>query len=125
TGQGPDELFGGYRRHLGVHYGAAWANLPHWLHRPITAAVTRLPRNETIKRGVQALAVADRLKRYQHVLSILPGADVNALFRAEVIEANAGDAIVDSWGELTELMNDTDELGGFQYLELRSTLPDE
>ena len=25
VGQGPDELFGGYRRHLGVRYGALWA----------------------------------------------------------------------------------------------------
>ena len=27
-GQGPDELFGGYKRHLGVHYGALWRGLP-------------------------------------------------------------------------------------------------
>src|SRR5213078_1847529 len=57
TGQGPDELFGGYRRHLGVHYGTAWANLPQWLRRPIASAIAGLPRNETIKRGVLALAV--------------------------------------------------------------------
>jgi len=28
VGQGPDELFGGYRRHLGVRYGSMWARLP-------------------------------------------------------------------------------------------------
>ena len=27
-GQGPDELFGGYNRHLGVHYGNLWRRLP-------------------------------------------------------------------------------------------------
>ena len=27
-GQGPDELFGGYRRHLGVRYGAYWGAMP-------------------------------------------------------------------------------------------------
>ena len=27
-GQGPDELFGGYKRHLGVHYGNWWRGLP-------------------------------------------------------------------------------------------------
>ena len=27
-GQGPDELFGGYKRHLGVHYGNWWRWLP-------------------------------------------------------------------------------------------------
>ena len=27
-GQGPDELLGGYKRHLGVHYGKLWRGLP-------------------------------------------------------------------------------------------------
>ena len=27
-GQGPDELFGGYKRHLGVRYGNWWRGLP-------------------------------------------------------------------------------------------------
>src|SRR4029077_19373347 len=27
-GQGPDELFGGYRRHVGVRYGELWGGLP-------------------------------------------------------------------------------------------------
>ena len=28
VGQGPDELFCGYKRHLGVHYGKTWRSLP-------------------------------------------------------------------------------------------------
>ena len=27
-GQGPDELFGGYKRHIGVRYGESWRSLP-------------------------------------------------------------------------------------------------
>ena len=27
-GQGPDELFGGYKRHLGVQYGSYWRGMP-------------------------------------------------------------------------------------------------
>jgi asparagine synthase (glutamine-hydrolysing) len=125
TGQGPDELFGGYRRHLGVRYGAMWGGLPGWVREPIASAISSLPRNETLKRGVYALDVSDRLRRYQHVLSILPGADVDDLFREGVLQANAGDAILNSWEDLAGLMNETDEMGGLQYIELRSTLPDE
>src|SRR5437762_1415272 len=69
-GQGPDELFGGYRRHLGVRYGSLWARLPRWLRAPLARAMAALPRNETLKRGVHALATPDRIERYQRVLSI-------------------------------------------------------
>src|SRR5215472_2319471 len=64
VGQGPDELFGGYRRHLGVRYGPLWAGLPGWVRAPISSAVSALPRNETLKRGVYSLAIPDRLRRY-------------------------------------------------------------
>jgi asparagine synthase (glutamine-hydrolysing) len=125
VGQGPDELFGGYRRHLGVRYGAFWAGLPAWLRTPISSTVAALPRNETLKRGVHSLAISDRMKRYQFVFSLLPGEQVEELFRDGLLPANAGDAILTSWQDMSELMNGTDELGGLQFLEVRSTLPDE
>lgn len=125
VGQGPDELFGGYRRHLGVRYGAMWEQLPTWVRGSISSAVAALPRNETLKRGVNSLATSDRMRRYQNVLSILPGAQVDGLFRDGVLEPSSGDAILESWANLADLMTETDELGGLQYLEVRSTLPDE
>src|SRR5438034_1533936 len=45
-GQGPDELFGGYKRHLGVHYGNWWRGLPASLRSMAGFAVNRLPRNQ-------------------------------------------------------------------------------
>jgi asparagine synthase (glutamine-hydrolysing) len=125
VGQGPDELFGGYRRHLGVRYGALWGQMPNWMRTSIASAVTALPRSETLKRGVYSLAISDRMRRYQNVLSILPGAQVEELFQDGVLAPNSGDFILDSWADLAGLMNQTDELGGLQFLEVRSTLPDE
>jgi len=125
VGQGPDELFGGYTRHLGVRYGTHWARLPAWMRSPLASIITRLPRNETLKRGVYSLAIPDRLRRYQYVLSLLPGDQVDGLFQEGLLAPNSGDAILDSWASMTDLMSDTDELGGLQFLELRSTLPDE
>src|SRR5207302_2035883 len=125
VGQGPDELFGGYRRHLGVRYGALWSRLPSWLRASISATVTALPRNETLKRGVYSLAIADRLRRYQHVLSILPGSTIDGLFHDGLLPENPGDGILDCWSDLVDLMSETDDLGGLQFLEVRSTLPDE
>ena len=125
VGQGPDELFGGYRRHLGLRYGPLWARLPNWMRIPISSTVAALPRNETLKRGVYSLAITDRMQRYQHVLSILPGAQIDGLFQEGILEPNSGDTILECWESMIDLMSDTDELGGLQFLEIRSTLPDE
>jgi asparagine synthase (glutamine-hydrolysing) len=125
VGQGPDELFGGYKRHLGVRYGGWWAGLPRWVRTPISSTISALPRNEALKRGVHSLDIPDRMRRYQHVLSLLPGDQVESLFQDGILTPNAGDSILDCWQDMNELMTETDELGGFQFLEVRSTLPDE
>jgi asparagine synthase (glutamine-hydrolysing) len=124
-GQGPDELFGGYRRHLGVRYGAYWGAIPTWIRAPITSVIAALPRNETLKRGIYSLDVSQRMRRYQHVLSLLPGSELDRLFKSGMLDPDAGDKILECWKDLSPLMSETDELGGFQFLEMRSTLPDE
>jgi len=125
VGQGPDELFGGYRRHLGVRYGALWSQVPKPMRRLISTGINALPRNEMLKRGVYALAISDRMRRYEHVFSLLPGDQVDGLFQDGLLEADAGETILQCWADLASLMTATDELGGLQFLEVRSSLPDE
>jgi asparagine synthase (glutamine-hydrolysing) len=124
-GQGPDELFCGYKRHLGVHYGQSWRAVPPAMRRIVGSALNRLPRNETIKRGVHALGVEDRLSRYHHVFSLAPAETISGLFREGTLPRNGQDHVVGYWEDLLPQMEHLDDLGGFQHLEIRSSLPDE
>ena len=124
-GQGPDEMFGGYKRHLGVHYGNWWRGLPAGLRSMVGFAVKGLPRNETLKRGVASLGTEDRLRRYQDVFSLAPATTIDGLFHDDLLPERQGRELVDYWRGLAPQMAHTDELGGFQLFEIRSSLPDE
>ena len=60
SGQGADEPFAGYPRHLGERYGALYRGIPATVRRlALDPAIRRLPRNERLKRAVQSLGVSD------------------------------------------------------------------
>src|SRR5712675_1931335 len=103
-GQGPDELFGGYKRHLGIHYGNWWRGLPAGLRSMVSFAVNRLPRNEMLKRGVRSLGSEDRLKRYQDVFSLAPPETIDGLFREGVLPESDGRELVEYWDALRPQM---------------------
>lgn len=124
-GQGPDEVFGGYKRHLGVHYGSLWRRMPAGVRWMVESAIKTLPRNETLKRGIHSLDVEDRLQRYHEVFHLAPAEQIDSLFRNDFFRGRLDGKPVQTWRELLPQMKHIDELGGFQLLEIRSSLPDE
>jgi asparagine synthase (glutamine-hydrolysing) len=125
VGQGPDELFGGYKRHLGIRYGAHWRSIPGFIRHPIAAALGRIKRKEEITRALYSLDVESRIKRYQLVFSIVPDEVTARLFKKGLLPIGVSDEILNCWSDLEPMMEGSDELGGFQFLEIRSSLPDE
>ena len=125
VGQGPDELFGGYKRHLGARYGRSWAALPGWVRGSLERAIGAIPRNETLKRGLYALSSGAGDNRTERILSLLPGDQIEGLFRDGALKTLSGDRLQKCWADLEALVPDGDDLERLQFLEVRSTLPDE
>src|SRR5881392_4121305 len=99
-GQGPDEMFGGYKRHLGIHYGNWWRWLPTSLRSMVGFAINGLSRNEMLKRGVSSLGTENRLKRYQDVFSLAPEPTIHQLFREGLLPEPGSDGLGEYWGAL-------------------------
>jgi asparagine synthase (glutamine-hydrolysing) len=124
-GQGPDELFGGYNRHLGVHYGNRWRALPKWMRTAGAAFGRALPRNEALQRGLYSLDEDDQLRRFQQVFSIVSSSTMGSLFQPGLVSEAAQSEATHCWEEFRPALGRLDELNAFQLLELRSSLPDE
>jgi asparagine synthase (glutamine-hydrolysing) len=123
-GQGPDELFGGYRRHIGVQYGRYWRAMPRAARSSLKHLLRLIPRNEWLKRALDSLDVPDRLSRYQRVFSLMSECAIEELFRQDVLPQTSAE-VPECWNQMAPMMYNTDELGGLQFLEIRSSLPDE
>lgn len=125
VGQGPDELWGGYARHLGLRYGGAWRRLPPRVRKLAGGGLRWAAPSETIRRGLDSLGRPDRILRYDEIFSLAPEGEISRLFKDGTAPIEAGEANRECWRDLLGDIGPMDELGGFQLLETRYSLPDE
>ena len=90
TGLGGDELFGGYRRHLGVRAGDTYARVPRWLREGVLdPVIRRIPEPRTSSDLVDHLkrfsrsSSASSSRRYQDSMSTLPPSERLRLYTRE------------------------------------------
>ena len=121
TGQGADEPFAGYSRHLGEHYGRLYRLLPTGLRkRVVEPALLKLPRNERVKRGVRSLGETSVRARHSAVYSTMAPELRGRLWREQPVSDG------DSWSAVnwSDDVRHLDGLSQMLYVDARTSLPD-
>jgi asparagine synthase (glutamine-hydrolysing) len=120
TGQGADEPFAGYGRHLAERYGAFYRAVPASARRMISRGAELLPRNEQLKRGAAAGGVTDASLRLDATYSVTDQRLRESLYGAALRSQLAGSAVESLLAEAGE----QDALNVMLYVDARFSLPD-
>jgi asparagine synthase (glutamine-hydrolysing) len=127
TGQGADEPWAGYQRHLGAKLSGLYCKLPNSVTGLLERLMPLIPRNERLKRGVLSLSEPNTLKRFVKIYSFYTDDMRNKLFQGWLTEELSRNAY-DSGEVLRNLqsdVNDLDPLSQICYIDTRSNLPDD
>ena len=124
TGQGADELFGGYARYLGEGYSALYQRLPDVLtQRLVPELLGLLPGRFRWQRGAYALAEKDPIRRFGRIYEVFSADDQADLFRPEV-RARLPERAFNPIRAWAEGLDHLDSLERLLYIDMRCGLAD-
>ena len=127
TGQGADEPWAGYHRHIGVKLSEIYSRIPAGITKTMATLAGMLPRNARLKRGVLSLAEPDLLTRFAKIYSFYSDEMKQNLFQGWVWDELAkypGEA-KDALKNLQSDVKDMDPLTQMLYIDTRAGLPDD
>lgn len=128
TGQGADEPWAGYPRHLGVKLSQTYSRLPSFLTQGLLAHLPeRFTKDERIRRGLASLHERDILKRFVDIYSFYDEGMKKRLFQPWVTQQVSTDGY-EARQALRRLQRDVEHLDPFTqmlYIDTRANLPDD
>ena len=128
SGQGADEPWGGYHRHLGVKLSSYYSRIPAALSDTMARIIMKyVPKNARLKRAVTSLSEQDLKKRFVNIYSFFSERMKKELFLPE-IQSHLGKElhlIHHRMDEILEEVGGNDILNQMLYLDTRTNLPDD
>jgi len=126
TGQGADEPFAGYTRHLGERYSGLFRLLPRPLRqhlvRPLVDSLLGLDR---LKRAARSLGIEDVSERFAQVYAVFSSSMKAALWRPGMVNPNDSGrvrGVIEYWRQGIESLNSMIQMS---YVDARLSLSDE
>jgi asparagine synthase (glutamine-hydrolysing) len=127
TGDGGDELFGGYRRYVADQLASAYQRLPVAVgRRAVPALAGLIPRTRRLKRIVRTLPIADPGSRYASWLRVFDRELLAELVHADVAAAADHDPEADYGRYYAHLKGSRagGHLNRLMYIDVKSWLAD-
>ena len=128
TGQGADEPWAGYPRHMGAKLSAIYSRLPVALTQHVlTPVVSHFAKDEKLRRGVLSLSEPDPLQRFVKIYSFYSSEQKKRLYQPWLTNHLSSNG-VEARHALSRLFSDVkgaDPLSQMLYIDTRANLPDD
>lgn len=122
SGEGSDELLGGYNRHLGETMSSRYQMLPKPMHKAAEWLLSAMPRVPVLRKGHRAMAMPDFWQRYKSWHTVFSNDMKHQLVESGRSQAETFSDVFHQYSPSELKMSNFDKL---LWLDIKTWLPDD